>query len=71
MDADVIAVAQRLADGVDALQAERRGIERIDALFGAPARMGCDAFIANGLCNAAVLAVMAVKIAVGACAGVE
>ena len=71
MDADVIAVAQRLADGVDALQAERRGIERIDALFGAPARMGRDAFIANGLCNAAVLAVMAVKIAVGACAGVE
>ena len=33
--------------------------------------MGRDAFIANGLCNAAVLAVMAVKIAVGACAGVE
>ena len=49
MDADVIAVAQRLADGVDALQAERRGIERIDALFRASARMGRDAFIANGL----------------------
>ena len=35
MDADVIAVAQRLADGVDALQAES-SIERIDTLFRAP-----------------------------------
>ena len=71
MDADVIAVAQRLADGVDALKAKRRGIERVDALFRASARVGGNARVAHGLCHAAVLTALAVKIAVGARAGVE
>ena len=54
MYTDVILVLKGLAVGINRLQAQHGGLERVDALMGRASRMGCPAHIAHLLDDAAI-----------------